>query len=76
MLVLSRRRDECVLIDGNIRVRVLDIRGNQVRLGFEAPEEIRIYREELETQGATVEGQGSVLAPARASVHRSRLRRN
>ena len=47
MLVLSRQRDESVLIGDNIRVRVVDIRGDKVRLGFEAPKEITIHREEV-----------------------------
>jgi len=47
MLVLSRKPDESILIDGNIRVTVLAIRGGQVRLGIEAPGEVTIFREEL-----------------------------
>lgn len=47
MLVLSRKTDESILIDGNIRVTVLGLRGNQVRLGIEAPGQVRILREEL-----------------------------
>lgn len=48
MLVLSRRADETIVIDGRISVRVLEIRGKQVRLGIEAPQEVPIHREELE----------------------------
>lgn len=47
MLVLSRKPTETIVIDGCIRVTVLSIRGNQVRLGIEAPERVEIYREEL-----------------------------
>lgn len=47
MLVLSRRVDERIVIDGNIRITVVSIRGNQVRLGIEAPSWINIYRQEL-----------------------------
>jgi carbon storage regulator len=47
MLVLSRRLNETIVIDGNILVKVVDIRGNQVRLGIEAPGGIPILREEL-----------------------------
>jgi carbon storage regulator len=47
MLVLSRKVEAAILIDGRIRVRVLGIRGNQVRLGIEAPPEVKIVREEL-----------------------------
>ena len=47
MLVLSRKLNEAILIDGGIRITVLGIRGRQVRLGIEAPAEVGIYREEL-----------------------------
>lgn len=47
MLVLSRKLNETIVIDGNIRVTVLDIRGGQVRLGIEAPGQVPIFREEL-----------------------------
>lgn len=47
MLVLSRKLNETIIINGNIHVTVLACRGNQVRLGIEAPGEIGIFREEL-----------------------------
>lgn len=47
MLVLSRRIDQAVRIDGNVTVRVLGIRNGQVSLGFSAPREIKIFREEV-----------------------------
>jgi carbon storage regulator len=47
MLVLSRKTNESILIDGGIRITVLGIRGSQVRLGLEAPDEVGIHREEL-----------------------------
>jgi carbon storage regulator len=47
MLVLTRKPGECILIDGSIRVQVMAIRGNQVKLGFAAPESVGIVREEL-----------------------------
>ncbi len=49
MLVLSRKVDEQIIIGDNIRVTVVSIRGNQVRLGFEAPPSVPIFREELHT---------------------------
>ncbi len=51
MLVLSRKPTETIVIDGDIRVTVLSIRGNQVRLGIEASERVDIYREELRGPG-------------------------
>lgn len=47
MLVLTRKQDQEVVIDDVIRVRVLSIEGNRVRLGFEAPSNVKIDREEV-----------------------------
>lgn len=47
MLVLSRKLDQSIVIDGNIRVVVVGLRGGQVRLGIEAPGSVHIVREEL-----------------------------
>lgn len=47
MLVLSRKHNETIVIDGGIRVTVVSIRGHQIRLGIEAPDHVGIYREEL-----------------------------
>ena len=47
MLVLSRKVDEQIIIGDQIRVTVVSIRGNQVRLGFEAPHDVSIFRKEL-----------------------------
>ncbi len=47
MLVLSRKVGEEVVIGDNVRVTVVAVHGNQVRLGFQAPECVTIFREEL-----------------------------
>jgi carbon storage regulator len=47
MLVLSRKVDEQIIIGDNLRITVVSIRGHQVRLGFEAPPSVSIFREEL-----------------------------
>jgi carbon storage regulator CsrA len=47
MLVLSRKVGEEIVIGSNIRVRVLAVQGNQIRLGFIAPREVAIQRQEL-----------------------------
>ena len=47
MLVLSRHRDECIMIGDNVVVTVVDIRGDKVRLGIEAPSEIPVHRREV-----------------------------
>jgi carbon storage regulator len=47
MLVLSRKVGEQIIIDGDIRVSVVHVRGNRVRIGIQAPPDARIRREEL-----------------------------
>jgi carbon storage regulator len=47
MLVLGRKRDEKIVIGGNVTVTILDVRGNNVRLGIDAPPEIPVHRAEL-----------------------------
>ncbi len=48
MLVLSRRPSEELLIDGNIRVVVIAVQGQRVRLGISAPNDVSIHRAEIE----------------------------
>ena len=50
MLILTRRSNETIKIGDDIKVTVLEIKGNQVRLGIEAPGEVVILREELLVQ--------------------------
>jgi carbon storage regulator len=47
MLVLTRKLGESIAIDDHIRIRVVQIKGKQVRLGIEAPKETKIHREEV-----------------------------
>ncbi len=47
MLVLSRHRDESIIIGDNIVVTIVDIRGDKVRLGIEAPTDIPVHRQEV-----------------------------
>ncbi len=47
MLILTRKLGEGITIDEKIRVVVLEIKGNQIRLGIEAPRETRVYRDEV-----------------------------
>lgn len=47
MLVLSRHRDESIIINGNIKVTVTDIRGDKVRLGIDAPKDVTVNRLEV-----------------------------
>ena len=47
MLVLSRRKDESIMIGEDIEIRVIDIRSGKVRLGITAPKRIPVHREEV-----------------------------
>lgn len=47
MLVLSRQRDESIIIGDNVQVTIVDIRGDKVRLGIVAPSEISVHRKEI-----------------------------
>jgi carbon storage regulator len=47
MLVLSRKRDQKIIIDGDIVFTIVGIRGDTVRIGIEAPKDISIHREEV-----------------------------
>ena len=47
MLVLSRQRDETIMIGDDIEVTVVDIRGDKVRLGITAPREVSVHRKEV-----------------------------
>ena len=50
MLVLTRKTGQSIVIDGGIEITVLEVRGEQVRLGIAAPREIRVNRKELLAQ--------------------------
>ena len=47
MLVLSRHRDESIIINDDIVVTIVDIRGDKVRLGIQAPSNIPVHRQEI-----------------------------
>jgi len=47
MLILTRKVGELIRIGDTVTVRVLEVRGSQVRLGIEAPADVRIFREEI-----------------------------
>ena len=47
MLVLSRQRDESIIIGDNIVVTIVDVRGDKVRLGITAPTNISVHRQEV-----------------------------
>ncbi len=50
MLALSRRKKESLVLNNNIEITVLDIKGDQVKLGIAAPKDVSIYRKEIYLQ--------------------------
>lgn len=50
MLALSRKKSEALIINNNIEVTVLEIKGEQVKLGINAPKEVPVYRKEVYMQ--------------------------
>lgn len=47
MLILTRRITESVIIADNVKITVLGVKGNQVRLGIDAPKDVSVHREEI-----------------------------
>ena len=47
MLILSRKNEQTIVIDGRITITVLEVRGNVVRLGIDAPREVAVHRGEI-----------------------------
>ncbi|OJW13643.1 MAG: carbon storage regulator [Planctomycetales bacterium 71-10] len=64
MLVLSRKVNEKIVIDGGIVITVVKVEGGQVRLGIEAPSHVKVYREELLAKASA----GRSAEPAMAGV--------
>lgn len=50
MLALTRRKGESLVVNNNIEVTVLEIRGDQVKIGISAPKDVPIYRKEVYLQ--------------------------
>jgi carbon storage regulator len=47
MLVLSRQKDESIMIGDNVEITIVDVRGDKVRLGITAPKDISVHRREV-----------------------------
>ena len=47
MLALSRKKQEALVINNNIEITILDIKGDQVKIGISAPKDVSIYRKEV-----------------------------
>ena len=67
MLVLSRKKDESIIINDHIRVTVVEIRGDKVRLGIDAPKDVTVHRREvyeaIQNQLKAHEDSSSVVTP-------------
>ena len=59
MLILTRRISESIIIGDDIKITVLGVKGNQVRIGIEAPKDLSVHREEI-YERIREEKQGSV----------------
>lgn len=65
MLVLTRKEGESLMIGDNIKLTVLAVKGGQVRVGIQAPQEVNIHREELLTDSRSDEAlSGAALSAA------------
>ena len=62
MLVLSRKKDEAVIINDDIEITIIEIKGDQVKIGISAPKSVPIYRKEvyMQIQNANKEAAQSV----------------
>ncbi|MFY9255895.1 MAG: carbon storage regulator CsrA [Fuerstiella sp.] len=47
MLVLSRQRDQTIIIGDSIRITIVEVRGDKVRIGIDAPKDVTVHRQEI-----------------------------
>ncbi|MCD5415286.1 MAG: carbon storage regulator CsrA [Clostridiales bacterium] len=71
MLVLTRKKDESIIIDGNIEIKVLGIEDGKVRLGINAPKEIEIYRKEIYSE---IEKQNKEAVVSKQNLEQNKLK--
>ncbi len=67
MLILTRKRGETVLIGDDVTVTVLGVKGQQVRIGIDAPKDVEIHREEVVTRRNTKD-EDDLETPAKQNV--------
>ncbi len=68
MLVLTRRIGETIVVDGDIRVTIVSVKGDKVRVGIAAPDFVRVDREEIHERRATESARTSGRSTAVAHV--------
>ena len=50
MLALSRKKNEAIIVNNNVEITILEIKGDQVKIGISAPKEVPVYRKEVYLQ--------------------------
>ncbi len=50
MLALSRKKGEAIIVNNNVEITVLEVKGDQVKIGISAPKEVPVYRKEVYVQ--------------------------
>ncbi|HVA54696.1 MAG TPA: carbon storage regulator CsrA [Gammaproteobacteria bacterium] len=66
MLILTRRVGETIMIGDNVTVTVLGVKGNQVRIGVNAPKDIAVHREEIYERIRREQESGNIAVPPEA----------
>lgn len=73
MLVLSRKKNESIIINDDIEIAIVEIRGDKVRLGVEAPKHVPVHRKEvwlaIEREAAANDHLGAVDEPKEPGIH-------
>jgi carbon storage regulator len=64
MLILTRRAGETVMIGSDVTITVLGVKGNQVRIGINAPKEVAVHREEIYERIKSEQAAGGDAAPS------------
>ena len=67
MLALSRKKNEAIIVNNNVEITILEVKGDQVKIGVTAPREVPVYRKEVYAQiqeanqeAATAEGMAAL----------------
>jgi carbon storage regulator len=66
MLALSRKKDEAIIINNDIEVKIIEVKGDQVKIGISAPKTVPIYRKEVYVQIEEANKEASASVPAEA----------